>query len=102
MGPAGQREKRGREARLGWGDTGPRRELGRARGEREVLGLRARMSGGRGERFCCFFFSIFLSFIPKPFQVPFKKISFEILLNFTQSYTVQKYKCSSMSAHTCY
>ena len=35
MGPAGQREKRGREARLGWGDTGPRRELGRARGERE-------------------------------------------------------------------
>jgi hypothetical protein len=24
MGPAGQREKRGREARLGWGDTGPR------------------------------------------------------------------------------
>ena len=25
MGPAGQREKRGREARLGWGDTRPRR-----------------------------------------------------------------------------
>ena len=47
----------------------------------------------------------FFSFVFLLFKSYFKslfKISFEILLNFSQSHTVQKYKCSSMSAHTCY
>jgi hypothetical protein len=80
------------------------RERGRTRGRRgrgSSWAGRERWLGPRGRReegvlgfgpypgSCLFFFFCF-SFIQKPFQVPFLKISFEILLKFTQSHTVPK------------
>jgi hypothetical protein len=87
MGPAGQREKRGREARLGWGDTGPRRELGRARGERGG-GAGPRWRERKGEVLSLLLFFSF-SFNQKPTSNPFKNL-FEPFSNFGQNHSSQK------------
>jgi len=61
------------------------------------------------EREFLFFLFLFFSFLLFSFvsfylksHLKLIKNPFEILLNFTQGHTVQKYKCSSMSAHTCF
>jgi hypothetical protein len=65
------------------------------RGRRE-LGLLGPEAGG--EKFSFFFFCLFFFLLfPNHFQINLKQF-----LNFAQSHTVQKYKFSSMSAHTCY
>jgi hypothetical protein len=123
VGPGCQQQKGGRggsvcclsKTRAGPRGTGPRPGRCATRGrKRSWAGCCSGWLGPRGRREegvlgfgpdpgSCLPFFVFFYFLS--FKSHFKslfKISFEILLNFTQSHTVQKYKCSSMSAHTCY